>query len=165
MGSSCGCLYCEKGWKSYAVVLARVLLGLVFLVAGWGKLNGFDGTVAYIASVGLPMPQLLAALAIIVELGGAVLLIVGFHARLAAFALAIFTALATLAYHMNIADPLQQIMFLKNLAIIGGLLMIKVYGPGPWSLSYKTCPGTMCADCSAGNCACCKGCSCSTCKA
>lgn len=164
MNGTCGCLYCENGWKRYAVVLARVLLGLVFLVAGWQKLTGFDGAVAYIAYAGLPMPEVLAVLAIIVEFGGALLLIVGFHARIAAFALAVFTAIATLAYHMNVADPLQQTMLLKNLAIIGGLLMIKVYGPGPWSLSYKTCPGTMCPDCNAGACACCKDCKCSTCK-
>lgn len=155
---------CEAGWKSYVAALARALLGLVFLVAGWGKLIGFDGTVTYIASAGLPIPEVLAVLTIIVEFVGAALLIVGFHARVAAFGLAIFTALATLAYHMNISDPLQQIMFLKNLAIIGGLLMIKVYGPGPIALSYKACPGSMCPDCSAGACACCKDCGCSTCK-
>jgi putative oxidoreductase len=165
MGATCGCLKCETGWKGYAITLARVLLALVFLIAGWSKLTGFEGTVGYIASAGLPMPEVLAVLTIIVELGGAILLIIGFHARIAAFALAVFTLLATLVYHMNIADPLQQTMFLKNLAIIGGLLYLKVYGPGPWSLSYKACPGTMCPDCSSSSCACCKDCNCGTCKA
>src|SRR3989344_6792633 len=101
MGTTCGCLKCETGWKTYAVLLARILLGLVFLVAGWGKLTGFDGAVAYIASAGLPMPEVLAVLAIIVELGGAAMLILGVYTRLAAAALVIFTALATLAYHMD----------------------------------------------------------------
>lgn len=165
MGATCGCLKCEIGWKSYAVVLARILLGLVFLVAGWGKLTGFEGTVAYIASAGLPVPSVLAVLTIIIELGGAIMLIVGFHARIAAFALAVFTVLATLAYHMNLADQLQQIMFLKNLAIIGGLLMVKVYGPGPFRIPYKKCPGNICPDCAAGDCACCRDCKCTTCRA
>ena len=154
MGTTCGCLKCETGWKTYAVLLARILLGLVFLVAGWGKLTGFDGAVAYIASAGLPMPEVLAVLAIIVELGGAVMLILGVYTRLAAAALVIFTALATLAYHMDLADQLQQTMFLKNLAIIGGLLMLKVYGGGAWRLPYPK----------GNDCACCKDCKCDTCK-
>lgn len=153
--NTCGCLKCEVGWKTYAVFLARILLALLFLGAGWNKLTGFEGTVAYIASAGLPMPDVLAVLAIIVEFGGAVMLILGIYARYAAAALIVFTILATLAYHMNLADPLQQIMFFKNLAIIGGLLMIKVYGGGHWRLPYPK----------GGDCACCKECSCGTCKA
>jgi putative oxidoreductase len=152
--NTCGCLKCETGWKTYAVVLGRVLLGLVFLIAGWNKLTGFGGTVGYITSAGLPMPEVLAVLAIIFEFGGAVMLILGIYTRLAAAALVVFTALATLIYHTNIADPMQQSALLKNLAIIGGLLMVKVYGGGPWRLPFPK----------EESCACCKDCKCDTCK-
>lgn len=114
-------------------LVARVLLSAVFLAAGFQKVTGFAGTVSYIASVGLPMPEVLAVLAIIIELGGGVMLLIGFMGRLAAKGLFFFTLLTTIFFHNNIADQIQVALAMKNLAIMGGLLMIFTHGTGPVS--------------------------------
>ena len=134
------------------VFVGRVLLGLIFLVGGWMKLTGFAGTEQMIAGAGFPAPALMAILAIIFEFGGGLLLITGFHARLASWMLIVFTAIATIAYHNPFAgDQMALIMFLKNIAIIGGLLYVSVYGAGAWSLgtwNRQWCKGgRMCPDC------------------
>lgn len=120
--------------QTYLPVAGRVLLGLLFLVAGWGKLTGFQGTVGFVASAGFPLPEIMTVLAIIVEFGGAIFLILGLEAKRVAWALAFFTLVATFAYHNVFMDPSQQLMFLKNLAIIGGLLYVAAYGSGAWSM-------------------------------
>ena len=124
------------------VLVARVLLALMFLLAGIGKFSGLDGTAGYIGSVGLPAPKLLALGAGLVEVVGAVLLIVGWQARWAALALAAFTLLATLFFHRYWTLPadqqmMQQLMFMKNLAIVGGLLMVFAFGAGSVSLDQR----------------------------
>jgi putative oxidoreductase len=140
---SCTC----GGWK---LPVGRILIGLLFVVAGWGKLTNFAGTEQYVASV-FPMAALFTVLAIIFEFGGGLMLMTGFHARLASWMLIVFTALATLGYHTNWSQPMQQIMFLKNVAIIGGLLYVSSMGAGKWSLAAwntKCCMGgAMCPDC------------------
>jgi len=124
-------------------LLGRILLALMFLIAGIGKIGaGFAGTVGYIGSVGLPMPQVLAVGAIIVEIVGAVALIVGWKTRWAALALALFTVAAALLFHNYWAMPanqqmMQQIIFMKNLAVAGGLLMLAIAGPGAWSIDRR----------------------------
>lgn len=120
----------------------RVLLALVFLLSGIGKLRGFDGTVAYISSVGLPLPGVLTALALALEIVAGVALILGYRTRWAALALAAFTLAAAFLFHNFWSMPeqaqvMQQIMFLKNLAIAGGLLMVAAYGPGAWSVDRR----------------------------
>jgi putative oxidoreductase len=125
----------HTSFEQYLPVAGRVLLGVLFLIAGWGKLTGFEGTVGFVASAGFPMPEVVTVAAIIVEFGGALMLIAGFKTRIAAWALAVFTLIATFAYHNVFADPSQQIMFLKNLAIIGGLLYVARFGSGMWSMS------------------------------
>ena len=126
-----------------AMALAgRVLLALVFLLSGIGKLRGFDGTMAYISSVGLPLAGVLAALALALEIVAGVALILGYRTRWAALALAAFTLVAAFLFHNFWSMPeqaqvLQQIMFLKNLAIAGGLLMVAAYGPGAWSVDRR----------------------------
>ena len=126
-----------------AMALAgRVLLALVFLLSGIGKLRGFDGTVAYISSVGLPLAGVLAALALALEIVAGVALILGYRTRWAALALAAFTLVAAFLFHNFWSMPeqaqvMQQIMFLKNLAIAGGLLMVAAYGPGAWSVDRR----------------------------
>ena len=120
----------------------RVLLALVFLLSGIGKLRGFDGTVGYISSVGLPLPGVLAALALALEIVAGVALILGYRTRWAALALAVFTLVAAFLFHNFWSMPeeakvMQQIMFLKNLAIAGGLLMVAAYGPGTWSVDRR----------------------------
>lgn len=124
-------------------LVARVLLALMFLLGGYGKLGaGFAGTVGYIGSVGLPAASVLAALAAAVELVGAVLLIIGYQTRWAALALALFTLAANVFFHNYWAMPadkqmVNQLMFLKNLAVAGGMLALVAWGAGAWSLDAK----------------------------
>jgi putative oxidoreductase len=128
--------------KHYGPLVGRILLAAIFVWAGLGKIAGFSGTVGYIQSGGLPAAQLLAVVAIIVELGGAALLILGWKARWAAAALFVFTLLAALFFHAYWAAApdqayMQQVNFMKNLAIMGGLLYVVVYGSGPMSLEKR----------------------------
>ena len=120
----------------------RVLLAALFLPAGLSKIGGFAGTVGYIASAGLPLPQAAAALAIIVEVGGGLALLAGWGTRFAALALAAFTLIATFVFHNFWAMPadqvmMQQLMFFKNIAVVGGLLMLAAHGAGAWSLDGR----------------------------
>jgi len=128
--------------QNSSALLGRLLLALLFLPAGWAKLTGFSGTVGYIASVGLPMATLGAALALIVEVAGGLALIAGYQTRIAAFALALFTLMASLFFHDFWAMPadqvmMQQLMFFKNLAVVGGLLVLVAHGAGAWSLDAR----------------------------
>ena len=116
-------------------LVGRILLAVMFIISGFGKIAGFDGTVGYIASKGLPMAQLVAIGTIAVELGGGIMLAVGFKARWAALALAIFTLLAAIIFHnfwaAEAAQKMsQQINFMKNISIVGGMLMVFAFGPG-----------------------------------
>jgi putative oxidoreductase len=126
----------------YGSLIARILIALIFILSGFSKITGFDGTVGYIASKGLPLPQLLAIGAILVELGGGLMLVLGWKARWAAAAMLIFTTLAALIFHNFWAVPPDQmqnqmIHFMKNLSIIGGLLYVVVHGSGQLSLEKK----------------------------
>ena len=112
--------------------LARVLLASLFLVAGLSKISQYAGTQAYMASAGLS--GALLPLVILLETGGALALIVGFQVRWVALALALFTIVSALLFHFNFADQIQSLMFLKNLSIAGGLLILAAAGAGPWSL-------------------------------
>lgn len=129
----------------FGPLTGRILIALIFVMAGFSKIGGFDGTVGYIASKGLPMPQLLAIGAILVELGGGILLIVGRNARLAAAALFVFTAMTALFFHNFWALPPDQaqnemISFMKNISMMGGLLFVVVHGSGPFSFNSGTDP-------------------------
>lgn len=120
-------------------LIGRILLAVMFIVSGFGKIAGFDGTVGYIASKGLPLPQLVAIGTILVELGGGIMLAVGYKARWAGLALAIFTLLAGIIFHnfwaAEAAQKMaQQINFMKNLSITGGMLMVFAFGPGRLSV-------------------------------
>ena len=161
--NTCSCDCRAKGTKAAVLSLvSRILLAIVFLVAGFGKITNFAGTVGYVTAGGFPMPELFTVLAIIFEFGGAILLITGFHARVAAWMLIVFTAIATVAYHNNFGDQAQMLMFMKNLAIIGGLMQVAMYGAGAWALKWN-CGMKMCPDCSEGNCGCCGHCECDSC--
>jgi putative oxidoreductase len=123
-------------------LIARVMIVLLYLPAGWGKIGGFTGTAGYIASKGLPMPQVLAAGTIAVEVGASLLLLIGLFTRWSALALAVFTVLASLFFHNYWAMPaeqqmMQSLMFWKNLAIVGGLFAITAFGPGAFSVDAK----------------------------
>ena len=120
---------------SIVPLVGRILLAAIFLVAGYGKLMAFAGTSGYFAKLGFPAADAMTVLAILVELGGALLLIVGWRTRWAAWALILFVAIATFAAHrfweFDAAQYRNQMNhFLKNLALIGGLLFVVAYGPG-----------------------------------
>jgi putative oxidoreductase len=124
------------------LLVARVLLALIFVTAGFSKLTGLQGTAGYIGSVGLPAPMLLAVAAGVVELVAGVLVIVGWQARWAALALAGFTAVASVLFHNYWAMPaeqqmMQQLMFMKNVSIVGGLLVLFAFGAGSLSLDAR----------------------------
>ena len=124
------------------VLIGRVLVAWLFVPAGFGKIAGFAGTVGYIASKGVPLPELCAAIAIAAELGLGLLLLVGFKARWAALGLAIFVAVITPIFHGYWALPEAQVMmqkqaFNKNIAVLGGLLVLAAFGPGAFSLDGK----------------------------
>ena len=113
----------------------RILLALMFVLAGFGKIAGFAATVGYMQSKGMPAAEVLAPLTILLEIGGGLALVFGFYTRWAALALAAFTLLASLIFHNFWAVPepeqmVQQINFMKNLSIAGGMLVLAAFGPG-----------------------------------
>jgi putative oxidoreductase len=120
-------------------LLGRVLLSLIFVISGAKKIGAFAGTAGYIASKGLPAAEILTALTIAVELGGGLLLLVGFKARWAALALGIFSILAAVFFHnfwtMSGAEAMNnQIHFMKNICIAGGMFMVVAFGPGRFGI-------------------------------
>ena len=123
-------------------LLGRILIGLPFLVSGLGKLAAFGPTTAYISSVGLPLAPLGWAIAVVLEVGGGLLLILGFRVREVALALALFTLAAAIFFHRDFADRNQMIHFMKNLVIIGGMLQIAHFGAGSYSLDARRSRGT-----------------------
>jgi putative oxidoreductase len=123
-------------------LIGRLLLALLFLPAGINKVTGFAGTVGYIASAGLPLPTLGAIIALVVEIAGGLALIAGFGTRLAALVLAVFTLVASFFFHAYWAVPaaqqfVTQLLFMKNMAVVGGLLTLAAWGAGAWSLDAR----------------------------
>lgn len=133
--------------KSPLMVIGRVLLALMFVKAGFGKLGNIEGTAAYIASGGLPMASALAVLVGLLELVGGLALAVGYKARWTALALGVFTLLASVLFHKFWAVPaeqqmVQQLMFLKNMAVAGGMFVVAALGAGPVSLDHRVATGS-----------------------
>lgn len=131
--------------QNFLALAARVLMAFLFLPAGLGKLTGFSGTVQYIASVGLPLPQVAAAIALVVEIAGGLALIAGYRTRVVAAVLAAFTLVASVLFHAYWAVPADQqmiteLLFTKNVAVIGGLLALVAWGAGAWSLDGRRTP-------------------------
>ncbi len=128
--------------KQYGPLLGRILLSVIFILAGFNKINGFEGTAGYMASKGLPMTEVLLVLTIIIELGGGLLILVGWQARWAAMAIFLFIIPVTFVFHPFWSFEGQEAMhqynsFMKNLTIMGGMMYIMVYGSGPLSLDKK----------------------------
>jgi len=120
--------------RNHIPLIARILLSALFIVSGINKIMQFTGTQQYMANFGMPLTGLFLIAAIIIEVGGGLSLLLGYYARLGATALAIFMIPATFIFHSNFTDQIQQIMFMKNLAILGGLLMIIQFGSGSIAL-------------------------------
>lgn len=131
-----------EGSRDAVMLLARVLLMVLFVIFGWGKLLGFGVTVAYMDRVGVPMPTASAALAVIMELVVGVAITVGFYTRPLALLLCLYTLAAAIIghqfWHMIEADRIEgMINFYKNVSIAGGLLLLSVAGPGRYSLDRR----------------------------
>jgi putative oxidoreductase len=130
------------GAQDVLALIGRLLVAWLFVPAGWDKIVGFTGTVGYIAAMGVPLPEVCAALGIAAELGLGLLLVVGFQARWAALGLAIFVAVITPIFHNYWGVPEAQVMmqkmnFTKNLAILGGLLAFAAFGAGRLSIDGR----------------------------
>ncbi|MDN3644982.1 DoxX family protein [Pontixanthobacter aestiaquae] len=120
--------------RDAAVVIARILLGTLFVLAGINKLMGAEGTIGYIESAGLPLAQVVYAGTVAVEILGGLAIIVGFKARWAGLALALFCIATAALFHNDFSVQSEMTAFLKNLAIGGGMLMVFAFGPGRYSL-------------------------------
>ena len=128
-----------KNQSDALALVGRVLLGSIFVLSGFKKLMAFSGVVTSISGKGLPMPEVLAVLTVAIELGAGLLLVVGWKARWAAFLLFLFTIPITLTFHnfwaMEGAEAaMNEIHFLKNVSIMGGMLLAAAFGPGRYSL-------------------------------
>lgn len=126
-----------NAFQCAASVAGRILLSLIFIISGLGKIANPAGTIGYIQSVGAPLPEVAYAIAVFVELVLGIALLVGFKARWAAAGIAVFTIAAAFLFHNNMADQMQQIMFLKNFTIAGGLLMVVAFGAGAFSVDNR----------------------------
>ena len=115
-------------------LLARLLLAALFILAGINKLTAMEGTVGYIASVGLPLPEVVYFGTVALEIVGGLMLAAGFKTRYAAGALGIFTLLTAFIFHNDFAQQIEMTLFLKNLSIAGGMFAIAAFGPGRLSL-------------------------------
>ena len=131
-----------SGTSDALSLIGRIFLAVIFVVSGFGKIAGFAGLVGAIASKGLPAAQVFAVATIVIEVGVALMLVAGWKARWAAFLLAGFTAIVTFFFHNFWAVPeaqrlMEQINFMKNLALVGGLMMVMAYGPGRLSIDKR----------------------------
>ncbi len=122
---------------SLAILVGRILLAAMFVLAGFGKLTDIAGTAGWFGSIGLPAPTAVAVLVGLLELVGGLAIIVGYKTLIAALALAVFAIGATLIAHTNFADMTQFLIFQKNFAVVGGLLVLAFTGPGALSLDAR----------------------------
>ena len=123
-------------------LIARILLALMFVLAGLSKFGNLSGTAGYIGSKGLPLPMLLAIATAVLEVVGGLAIVVGYRARIAGLVLALFTLLASLLFHDFWSLPaapqmVPQLMFMKNISVAGGLLLLAAFGAGGLSLDAR----------------------------
>jgi len=124
----------QKNWAALVVLLATI-----FVISGFGKIAGFEGTVGHIAQKGLPIPQVLALISILIEFGGGVALLLGWKARWVALAFMVFLIVITPIFHgfWGVSPEqamAQQINFMKNVSILGGMMLLFAFGPGRYSV-------------------------------
>ena len=123
-----------EGWKALAGLIGRILLVLIFINSGIGKIGNFEGTAQYMAKSGMPFPHFFLVGAIFLELAGGLCVVLGYFTRFGAFLLVIFLIPTTLIFHTNFADQNQVIMFMKNVSMFGGCLVLLASGAGRYSL-------------------------------
>ena len=116
--------------RNHIPLISRILLSALFLMSSANKILHPIATQEYMAAHGMPLTGLFMIAAVVLQIGGGLSLLLGFYARLGAAVLATFTLITAFIFHRNFADQIQQIMFMKNLSIIGGLLMMVQHGPG-----------------------------------
>ncbi len=134
--------YANTAYTNALALAGRILLAAIFVISGWNKIGGFDGVASYIGSKGLPMPQVLAALTIALELGGGILLIVGYKVRWVALLFFLWLIPTTLIFHKFWGIDAAQVQnqmnnFLKNVSIMGAMLIVMAFGPGAYSLDKR----------------------------
>ena len=122
---------------SVAILAGRVLLSILFILAGFSKLTAIAGTAQWFASIGLPMPTVTAVVSGLIELLGGLAILVGFKTRIAAIVLAVFTLAATAVAHLDFSQAGNALMLQKNLGLTGGLLLLAVLGAGAWSIDVR----------------------------
>ena len=127
----------DKKMEKFLPVLGRIFLAAIFIKSGIGKITSFSGTAAYMKMNGIPIAWLFLIGAIVFELVGALSMLLGWKAKWGAWLLIIFLIPTTLIFHSKLSDPMQMIMFIKNLAILGGLFMVAYFGSGPYSLKKE----------------------------
>ena len=131
----------NQNMQNSTALAGRILLALIFVLSGFNKITGFDGTAAYMASAGLPFTKVLLVLTIVVELGGGLLIMLGWKARWVALVVFLFLIPVTLVFHNPAADPAQaqqqMVHLLKNVAIMGGMLHLFAFGAGAWSVDGR----------------------------
>lgn len=129
-------------YKNSFLLVARIFLAILFVLFGWQKMMGFEGTVGYMASVGAPLPQISAIIAVIVELVFGLLIVAGYFTRPLALLLAVYTVATAIIGHpywsMSGMDQYMAMTnFYKNVSICGGFLLLAFTGPGRYSLDRK----------------------------
>lgn len=123
--------------QDWMALVARIFLAALFIIAGLGKLADPAGTIGYIASVGLPLPSVAYGGAAALEVLGGLAVLVGFKTRLAALAIAGFSLVSAGIFHNQLGDQIQFVMFMKNVAIAGGFLLLAAFGPGRYSFDRR----------------------------
>ena len=121
--------------EKVSLLVGRILLAHIFVLAGFSKISGYAGTQAYMEAMGVP--GIVLPLVIVLELVGGLLLVAGFLTRWVAWALAAFSIVAAVIFHSNFADQMQMILFMKNFAMAGGLLILAAVGAGALSVDHK----------------------------
>jgi len=126
-----------ENYRDQAALIGRIFYAAMLLLFGWGKVTAFAGTVDYMSSLGLPAPSLVTVIAIIVEIGGGLLILIGYQTRLVALGLAIYVLVTAFIGHFQLGDPNQFQHFMKNMAITGGSLAFVAFGAGAYSLDAR----------------------------
>lgn len=123
--------------NNVALLIARILMCILFIWAGWGKVQFYGVQIERFGAMGIPLPSIILPLTILLEIGGGILILIGYQTRIVALLLAIFSVAAGLLAHFNFGDLNQTIHFLKNLVIAGGFLSLMVAGAGAYSVDGR----------------------------